>query len=125
MTDFITVADVDQALGQGWAGDGDAVLAVSMANAWLTAKIKRLVPDPVPDAIVTAGAQVAKLAAAGKLYKDTQREVQSKSVSAQAGTSTSKTYVAGSVDRSAGENFALDLIAPWIRRSGTVMLKRV
>lgn len=124
MTDFITVADVDQALGQGWAGDGDAVLAVSMANAWLTAKIKRLVPAPVPDAIVTAGAQVAKLAAAGKLYKDTQREVQSKSVSAQSGTSTSKTYVVGSVDRSAGENFALDLIAPWIRRSGTVMLKR-
>lgn len=125
MTDFITVADVDEALGQGWAGDGDAVLAVSMANAWLTAKIKRPVPDPVPDAIVTAGAQVAKLAAAGKLYKDTQREVQSKSVSAQSGTSTSKTFVAGSVDRSAGENFALDLIAPWIRRSGTVMLKRV
>ncbi|MNZ69142.1 hypothetical protein D3C78_874340 [compost metagenome] len=96
-----------------------------MANAWLTAKIKRPVLDQVPDAIVTAGAQVAKLAAAGKLYKDTQREVQSKTVSAQAGTSTSKTYVAGSVDRSSGENFALDLIAPWTRRSGTVMLKRV
>lgn len=125
MTDFITVADVDQKLGPGWAGTGDAVLAVAMANAWLTAKIKRTVPDPVPDAIVSAGAQVAKLAAAGQLYKDTQREVQSKTVSAQAGTSTSKTYVAGSVDRSSGENFALDLIAPWIRRSGTVMLKRI
>ncbi|WJN52123.1 hypothetical protein [Pseudomonas asiatica] len=125
MTDFITVADVDQKLGPDWAGTGDAVLAVAMTNAWLTAKIKRAVPDPVPDAIVSAGAQVAKLAAAGQLYKDTQREVQSKTVSAQAGTSTSKTYVAGSVDRSAGENFALDLIAPWIRRTGTVMLKRV
>lgn len=125
MTDFITVADVDQALGHGWAGDGDAVLAVAMANAWLTAKIKRTVPDPVPDAIVSAGAQVAKLAAAGQLYKDTQREIQSKTVSAQAGTSTSKTYVAGTVERSSGENFALDLIAPWTRRQGTVMLKRV
>lgn len=125
MTDFITVADVDQALGHGWAGDGDAVLAVAMANAWLTAKIKRTVPDRVPDAIVSAGAQVAKLAAAGQLYKDTQREVQSKTVSAQAGTSTSKTYVAGSVERSTGENFALDLIAPWIRRAGTLMLKRI
>ncbi|AXA25647.1 hypothetical protein [Pseudomonas putida] len=124
MTDFITVADVDQKLGPDWAGTGDAVLAVTMANAWLTAKIKRPVPEPVPDAIVTAGAQVAKVAAAGQLYKDTQREVQSKTVSAQAGTSTSKTYVAGSVDRSTGENFALDLIAPWTRRSGTVMLKR-
>ncbi len=125
MTDFITVADVDQKLDPDWAGTGDAVLAVTMANAWLTAKIKRPVPDPVPDAIVTAGAQVAKLAAAGQLYKDTQREVQSKTVSAQSGTSTSKTYVAGSVDRSTGENFALDLIAPWARRSGTVLLKRI
>ncbi|MDN4497971.1 hypothetical protein QYE73_11870 [Pseudomonas mosselii] len=124
MTDYITVADVNEKLGSGWAGAGDAELAVAMANAWLSAKIKRLVPDPVPDAIVTAGAQVAKLAAAGQLYKDTQREVQSKTVSAQAGTSTSKTYVAGSVDRSTGENFALDLIAPWTRRAGTVMLKR-
>jgi len=125
MTDFITVADVDQRLGQDWVGTGDAVLAVAMANAWLTAKIKRPVPDPVPDAIVSAGAQVAKLAAAGQLYKDTQREVQSKTVSAQSGTSVSKTYVAGSVDRLTGESFALDLIAPWTRRSGTVMLKRV
>ena len=67
MTDFITVADVDQRLGQGWAGSGDAVLAVAMANAWLTAKIKRAVPKVVPDAIITAGVQVAKLAADGKL----------------------------------------------------------
>lgn len=125
MTDFITVADVDQTLGHGWAGSGDAVLAVVMANAWLTAKIKRTVPEPVPDAIVSAGAQVAKLAAAGQLYKDTQREVQSKTVSAQSGTSVSKTYAVGSVDRSTGENFALDLIAPWTRRAGTVMLKRI
>ncbi|MDZ5602595.1 hypothetical protein SJI00_07395 [Pseudomonas sp. RP23018S] len=125
MTDFITVADVDGKLGAGWAGTGDAVLAVAMANAWLTAKIKRAVPEVVPDAIKSAGAQVAKLAVAGKLYKDTDREVQSKTVSAQSGTSVSKTYAAGSTDRSTGENFALDLIAPWTRRQGTVMLKRV
>lgn len=125
MTDFITVADADAKLGQGWAGAGDAVLAVAMANAWLTAKIKRAVPEVVPDAIKSAGAQVAKLAAAGKLYRDTDREVQSKTVSAQSGTSTSKAYVAGSVERSSAENFALDLIAPWTRRQGTVMLKRV
>lgn len=125
MTDFITVADVNEKLGQGWAGTGDAVLAVAMANAWLTAKIKRVVPQVVPDAITTAGAQVAKLAAEGKLYKDTQREVQSKTVSAQSGTSVSKTYVAGSSDLSGAENYALALIAPWTRRSGTVMLKRV
>ncbi|KAA0995448.1 hypothetical protein FQ192_10405 [Pseudomonas sp. ANT_J12] len=125
MTDFITVADVDAALSPGWAGTGDPVLAVAMANAWLTAKIKRAVPDPVPAEIKTAGAQVAKEAAAGKLYTATQKEVESKTVSAQSGTSVSKTYVAGSTDFSAGENFALALLVPWTKRSGVMMLKRV
>ncbi|MBM1212554.1 hypothetical protein U2237_11010 [Pseudomonas syringae pv. tomato] len=125
MTDFITVADVDAQLGPAWAGTGDPVLAVTMANAWLTAKIKRVVPDPTPVEIKTAGAQVAKEAAAGNLYKATQKEVQSKTVSAQSGTSVSKTYVAGSSDMSQGENFAIALLAPWFKRSGTIMLKRI
>ena len=125
MTDFITVADVDALLGPDWAGTGDPVLAVAMANAWLTAKINRPVADPTPEAIKLAGAQVAKEAAAGKLYTSTQKEVQSKTVSAQSGTSVSKTYVAGSTDQSAGVNFALALLAPWIKRSGVMMLKRI
>jgi hypothetical protein len=125
MTDFITVADVDAQLGPDWAGTGDAVLAVAMANAWLTAKILRVVPDPVPNEIKTAGAQVAKEAAVGNLYKATQKEVLSKTVSAQSGTSVSKTYAKGSTDLSAGENFALALLAPWIKRTCTIMLKRV
>jgi hypothetical protein len=125
MTDFITVADVDAQLGPDWAGTGDAVLAVAMANAWLTAKINRPVADPTPDAIKLAGAQVAKEAAAGNLYKTTQKEVRSKTVSAQSGTSVSKTYAEGSTDLSAGENFALALLAPWVKRSGMIMLKRV
>jgi hypothetical protein len=125
MTDLITVADVDAQLGPDWAGTGDAVLAVAMANAWLTAKINRPVADPTPDAIKLAGAQVAKEAAAGNLYKTTQKEVLSKTVSAQSGTSVSKTYAEGSTDLSAGENFALALLAPWVKRSGTIMLKRV
>ncbi|QKZ05830.1 hypothetical protein [Pseudomonas eucalypticola] len=124
MTDFITVADVDAQLGPDWAGTGDPVLAVAMANAWLTAKIKRLVPDPVPAEIKAAGAQVAKVAAGGNLYKDTKKEVQSTTVSAQAGTSVSKTYVAGSTDLTQGENFALALLVPWIKRPSTFMLKR-
>lgn len=124
MTDFITVADVDAQLGPGWAGTGDPVLAVTMANAWLTTKIKRAVPDPVPTEIKTAGAQVAKEAASGKLYTSTQKEVQSKTVSAQSGTSVSKTYVAGTTDQSAVVNFALALLDPWIKRSGVMMLKR-
>lgn len=125
MTDYITIADVDTLLGPGWAGTGDPVLAVTMANAWLTAKINRPVADPTPDAVKLAGAQVAKEAAAGNLYKSTQKEVLSKTVSATSGTSVSKTYATGSTDLSAGENFALALLAPWTKRSGVMMLKRI
>lgn len=125
MTDYITVADVDTLLGPGWAGTGDPVLAVTMANAWLTAKINRPVADPTPDAVKLAGAQVAKEAAADNLYKSTQKEVLSKTVSATSGTSVSKTYASGSTDLSSGENFALALLAPWTKRSGVMMLKRI
>lgn len=125
MTDFITVADVDTQLGPDWAGTGDPVLAVTMANAWLMAKINRPVADPTPDAVKLAGAQVAKEAAAGNLYKATQKEVLSKTVSATSGTSVSKTYAEGSTDLSAGENFALALLVPWAKRSGVMMLKRI
>jgi hypothetical protein len=125
MTDFITVADVTAQLGPDWAGTGDPVLAVAMANAWLTSKILRVVPDPLPSEIKTAGAYAAKEAAAGNLYKATQKEVLSKTVSAQSGTSVSKTYAEGSTELSQGENFALGLLAPWIKRPGTIMLKRI
>jgi hypothetical protein len=125
MTDYITVADVDAQLGLEWAGTGDALLAVSMANAWLTAKILRVVPDLVPAAIKTAGAYVAKEAVVGNLYKATKKEVVSSTVSAQSGTSVSRTYAAGSTELTQGENFALALIDPWTKRSGTIMLKRI
>lgn len=125
MPNFITVADVDALLGSDWAGSGDAVQAVTMANAWLTAKIARQVPEPVPDEIKLAGAQVAKEAAAGKLFQASQREVTSTKVSAQSGTFTEKTYAEGSVAITAGENYALVLIKPWAKRRGVTMLKRV
>lgn len=124
MPNFITVADVDALLGAGWAGSGDAVQAVTMVNAWLNSKIPRQVPDPVPDEIKLAGAQIAKEAAAGNLYKASKREVLSTKVSAQAGTSTEKTFAEGSVELTAGENYAAALIYKWTRRGSSLRLTR-
>lgn len=124
MTDFITVADVDTLLGPGWAGSGDEALAVTMANAWLTAKITQPVPDPVPDEIKLAGAQVAKEAAAGALYVATETGILSKSVEAD-GVKSSKSYSETARRVSAGEAFAEALIKPWTRRQSVQMLKRV
>ncbi len=125
MTDFITVADVDALLGPGWAGTGDEVLAVTMANAWLTAKITRPVPDPVPSAIKLAGAQVAKEAAAGLLYKAAEREVLESEDRVEGAVTRKRVFAEGQVLLTAGESFALALLAPWIRRAGVMMLKRV
>ncbi len=124
MTDFITVADVDALLGSDWAGAGDPVLSVMQANAWLTSKIKRPVPAEVPAEIKQAGAQVAKVASTGGLYKATQKEVLSKTVSATSGTSVSKTYAEGSTDLSQGENLALALIYAWVTGTNSIPMVR-
>lgn len=124
MTDFITVADVDALLGSGWADAGDPVMSVMQANAWLTSKIKRPVPAEVPAEIKQAGAQAAKVASTGGLYKSTDRETVSETVSATSGTSVSETYVQGSVALSAGENFALALISPWTTGNNSIPMVR-
>ena len=124
MATYITVADVDELLGPGWAGAGDPVLSVMQANAWLTSKIKRPVPAEVPAEIKQAGAQVAKVSSTGGLYKSTDRETVSETVSATSGTSVSETYVQGSVALSAGENFALALISPWTTGTNSIPMVR-
>lgn len=112
MTDYITVSQVDELLGAGWEGTGDKDRAVLMANAWLSAKP---LPefDEVPAAVVQAGAEVAREAAAGKLYAATEVGVLSKSVEAD-GVSSSKTYAAGARAVTAGEAFAMALLAQYL-----------
>lgn len=122
MTDYITVAQVDEVLGAGWAGSGDPARAVLMANAWLSAKS---LPefDEVPAAVVQAGAEVAREAAAGKLYKAIETGVLSKSV--QAGSvSSAKTYASNAKSLTAGEAFAMALLRPYLA-GATVLLKRL
>ena len=122
MTDYITTAQVDALLGAGWAGTGDPARAVLMANTWLTAK--RLPAfDVVPDSVVQAGAEVAKEAAAGRLYQATETGVLSKSVDAN-GVSSSKTYSSSARTVTAGEVFALALLAPLLGPAGQIKLVR-
>jgi hypothetical protein len=113
MSDYVTVEQVDALLGAGWQGSGDAARAVLMANTWLSAKPLQAF-DPVPDAVLQAGAEIAREAAAGKLYAAYEAGVQSKSAAAGS-VSSSKTYAAGGGRAvSAGEAFALALLAPYL-----------
>ena len=122
MTDYITTAQVDALLGAGWAGTGDPARAVLMANTWLSAKPLPAFEE-VPAAVVQAGAEIAREAASGALYGASETGVLSKSVSAGE-VSSSKTYSSSARTVTAGEAFALALLAPLLGPAGQIKLVR-
>ncbi|MEZ6889480.1 hypothetical protein ABL991_31135 [Pseudomonas aeruginosa] len=122
MTIYITVEQVDALLGPTWAPDDQKARAVLMANTWLT-NLGLPEFDPVPDDVIQAGAEIAREAAAGKIYGSKETGVLSKSVDAD-GVSSSKTYAESSHAISAGESFALALLAPYLNNSGQTKIVR-
>lgn len=126
---YVTTATVAASLNDiAWFGSGDADRAVKIANAWLNSKRLPTYSDDVPQPILDAGAEVAKEAAAGNLYKGrTEGVVASKESSAQSGTHVKKTYADGSESITAGEQLALALIDPYITKGFAInaLLSRV
>jgi hypothetical protein len=118
MATYITVADVDSLLGATWTSEDKKSLAVMQANAYLTAlNLSGIDMAAMPDEVMQAGAQLAKVAADGKLYQQqTEGSLEAKTVKAGS-VSTSRTYA--SLDRSSssaqaeGIQFALALLTPW------------
>lgn len=122
MTIYITVEQVDALLGPTWAPDDQKARAVLMANTWLT-NLRLPEFDPVPDDVIQAGAEIAREAAAGNIYGSKETGVLSKSVNAD-GVSSSKTYSESSRAISAGESFALALLAHYMSGSGQTKIVR-
>lgn len=122
MTIYITVEQVDALLGSSWAPDDQKARAVLMANTWLT-NLGLPEFDPVPDDVIQAGAEIAREAAAGNIYGSKETGVLSKSVNAD-GVSSSKTYSESSRTISAGESFALALLAHYLNSSGQTKIVR-
>lgn len=122
MTIYITVEQVDSLLGPTWAPDDQKARAVLMANTWLT-NLGLPEFDPVPDDVIQAGAEIAREAAAGNIYGSKETGVLSKSVNAD-GVSSSKTYSESSRSISAGESFALALLAHYLNSSGQTKIVR-
>ncbi|HEP9015962.1 hypothetical protein ACSEUJ_19350 [Pseudomonas aeruginosa] len=122
MTIYITVEQVDALLGPTWAPDDQKARAVLMANTWLT-NLGLPEFDPVPDDVIQAGAEIAQEAAAGNIYGSKETGVLSKSVNAD-GVSSSKTYSESSRTISAGESFALALLAHYLNSSGQTKIVR-
>lgn len=122
MTIYITVEQVDALLGPTWAPDDQKARAVLMANTWLT-NLGLPEFDPVPDDVIQAGAEIAREAAAGNIYGSKETGVLSKSINAD-GVSSSKTYSESSRTISAGESFALALLAHYLNSSGQTKIVR-
>lgn len=122
MTTYITVEQVDALLGPTWAPDDQKARAVLMANTWLT-NLGLPEFNPVPDDVIQAGAEIAREAAAGNIYGSKETGVLSKSVNAD-GVSSSKTYSESSRTISAGESFALALLANYLKSSGQTKIVR-
>ena len=93
-----------------------------MANTWLT-NLGLPESDPVPDDVIQAGAEIAREAAAGNIYGRKETGVLAKSVNAD-GVSSSKTYSESSRTISAGESFALALLAHYLNSSGQTKIVR-
>ena len=121
MTDFITVAQVDSLLGVEWTTEDKKPRAVLMANTWLTERVRQEFSE-VPDAIVQAGAEVAREAALGTLYGAQAREILSETKTVDV-VSKSTTHAQGSSTISAGESFALALLKPYMGGSQIRMVR--
>lgn len=122
MITYISVEQVDALQGADWAPEDKKPRAVLMANTWLT-NLSLPEFDPIPEDVVQAGAEIAKEAAAGKIYGSKETGVLSKSVNAD-GVSSSKTYSESSRTISAGESFALALLAHYLNSSGQTKIVR-
>lgn len=122
MIEYITVADVEAALPAGWEGSGDKETAVLQANTYLnTLRFKAW--DTQPDAITQAGAQLAKEAAAGNLYADSDGVMKREKVKADT-VEYEGELADGSAPRSGALQFVDALLAPYIIRRGSVELLR-
>ena len=113
---FITAEQVDSLLGSDWAQAAAKPLAVQMANDWLTAKG---IPADVDDErIVRAGAYLAKMAAAGTLYVDSDGAVKSETVKADT-VSVSTEYQDGAKAVLGDLKYVTDLLKPWLNPYGS------
>lgn len=121
MTDYITVAIVDDLLGVNWQGDGDATQAVIEANVWLSSR--NLPDDPIPSAVERAGALLAREAANARLYADRQPNLKRKLVDAD-GVKSEREYMDGSTVSSGTMRLILDLLRPWLSSGSAFDVRR-
>lgn len=99
MITYVTVDDVDTALGASWTDDSNKAKSVLMANAWMNGLSLKLPCDKntheiiIPDDVKLAGAYASQAAANNGLYQQQESSgvVSNSSVEAK-GVKVAETY---------------------------------
>lgn len=124
---FVTETEVLEHVPE-FAGQSasDKARLLSQVDAYLRSRNVKgyLESSLVPEPLKLASYEIIRGILAGKLYQGKAATVVSKTVSAQSGTSVSKTFAAGSEDLNTYEQYILDLIKPYTKRSSVQFLKR-
>lgn len=110
-----------------FATQSDKARLLSQAKAYLRSRNVKEYADSAdaPQDLKLASYEVIKGIIAGKLYQGKSAVVTSKTVSAQSGTSVSKTFADGSEDLNVYEQYINDLIAPYTKKAGVRMVLRI
>ena len=125
---FITEQEaIENIEGFDALSDSDKARNLQMSETYLIARNVKPYDDSddVPSPLKLASYEIIKGIMAGKLYQGKSQTVQSKTVSAQSGTSVSKTYAAGSEELNEYEQYINDLIYPYSKRVKVQILKRI
>ena len=105
----------------------DKARLLAQSEAYLRARNVKEYKDgaDVPQALKLACYEVIKGIIVGQLYQGKKATVTSKTISAQSGTSVSKTFADGSEDLNVYEQFIGELIAPFTKTQGAQWLDRI
>lgn len=118
-----TKADELDANWSGTATQAEIDKALLQANVWLNGQTLIAFDDEIPLAIHYAGVELAKIALSGSLFEAVEK-VQSKTVSAQSGTSVSKTYAEALDNESRDIRYVRALISPYMASSNHFYVDR-
>ena len=105
----------------------DKARLLAQSEAYLRARNVKEYKDgtDVPQPLKLASYEVIRGIIAGQLYQGKEATVTSKTISAQSGTSVSKTFADGSEDLNVYEQFISELIAPFTKTQGAQWLDRI
>ena len=105
----------------------DKARLLAQSEAYLRSRNVKEYKDgaDVPQALKLACYEVIKGIIVGQLYQGKKATVTSKTISAQSGTSVSKTFADGSEDLNMYEQFISELIAPFTKTQGVQWLDRI